>query len=676
MCGIFCSVTSKTDVQHPAVIEGDGQDRSCLFWQTSNASFIEDSFITKSRECSSQLSELDKKKLSHVQELRELNERLNKLKNTIKVSSEAAESRRAIESRIQEITDDELRDDLNTASGSKETNMSIDDFMRLIATRGPDYLSYSFFRDASASFQLVSSVLSLRQPFTQQPLDFDELSLQFNGELYNEECLATNDTDYIKGLLDENIGNFGRRDGILRTVILLYGEFAFTIIDKRDKLVYFGRDIIGRRSLLYAYDELQKSLCISSLPPSSNSNFQECKGNELMIYDYQNNVLESHTYSALFNNYSMDPHLSLEATSDLCESDSLIDQRLEKLYANLATSCDLRISTVHPLHPDSENYKVGVLFSGGLDCTVLAAMLCEKSSKLPKLELDLVTVGFENSRTNTKASNTPDRKLSKLSWFHLSKLFSKSNVEIRLVEIDVSYEQWLLHRKKVMSLMFPRNTEMDLSIAIAFYFASGCFIGRKSVLRDNSVLWNNFLAQEEQYISVDESYMSNAKVLFSGLGADELFAGYSRHEALFNDLMKPDTQEYESEIKRRNQSLIASLIHDINIIYERNLGRDDRVVSSWGKELRYPYLDEKFISFVVGSIEPNLKLKISWETVTSKKKGEVFKAVATRKWILRQLAKRMGLTWVQNEPKRAIQFGVKSAKMEIGQSKVKGTDKL
>ncbi|CCE82385.1 Piso0_002109 [Millerozyma farinosa CBS 7064] len=676
MCGIFCSVTSKTDVQHPVVVEGRYQDGSCLFWETSDATFIENTFITKSRECSSQLSEIDKKKLSHVQELRELNERLNKLKNTIKVSSEAAESRRAIESRIQEITYDESHDDLSTTSGSKETNTTIEDFMSLIATRGPDYLSYSFFRDASASFQLVSSVLSLRQPFTQQPLELDELSLQFNGELYNEECLATNDTDYIKSLLGENMARLGRKDGILRTVISLYGEFAFTIIDKRDKLVYFGRDVIGRRSLLYSYDERQKSLCISSLPPSSDSDFQECKGNELMIYDYRNNALETRTYSQLFKNYDMEPYLGLVPTTDSCESDSILDQRIEELHAKLATSCDLRISTVHPLHPDSENYKVGVLFSGGLDCTVLAAMLCEQSSKLPKLELDLVTVGFENSRTNTKASSTPDRKLSKLSWFHLSKLFSKSNVEIRLVEIDVSYEQWLLHRKKVMSLMFPRNTEMDLSIAIAFYFASGCFIGRKSVLRDNSVSWNDFQAQEDQYLSVDDSYMSNSKVLFSGLGADELFAGYSRHEALFNDLMKPDTQEYDSEIKKRNQSLALSLIHDINIIYERNLGRDDRVVSSWGKELRYPYLDEKLISFVVSTIEPNLKLKISWETVNSKKKGVLFKAVATRKWILRQLAKRMGLAWVQNEPKRAIQFGVKSAKMEIGQNKVKGTDKL
>lgn len=103
-----------------------------------------------------------------------------------------------------------------------------------------------------------------------------------------------------------------------------------------------------------------------------------------------------------------------------------------------------------------------------------------------------------------------------------------------------------------------------------------------------------------KYTTRIEGYESNAKVLFSGLGADELFAGYSRHEAIFNS--NGGTHDNDDELY---QELQESLNYDITIIHERNLSRDDRVVSCWGKELRYPYLDEGFINWVVKTSHHN-----------------------------------------------------------------------
>lgn len=112
--------------------------------------------------------------------------------------------------------------------------------------------------------------------------------------------------------------------------------------------------------------------------------------------------------------------------------------------------------------------------------------------------------------------------------------------------------------------------------------------------------------------------------------------------------------------------------HDIRVIHERNLGRDDRVMSCWGKELRYPYLDEDFINWVISSVPPQFKFK--YEIGMNKRGNE--KIIPTRKYILRQLAEQLGMSWVSQELKRAIQFGAKSAKLELGQSKAKGTDSL
>ena len=96
----------------------------------------------------------------------------------------------------------------------------------------------------------------------------------------------------------------------------------------------------------------------------------------------------------------------------------------------------------------------------------------------------------------------------------------------------------------------------------------------------------------------------------------------------------------------------------------RNMARDDRVISCWSKEVRYPYLDMQFVRF--SSEKVPLDLKLHYDNAS----GEI-----TRKYALRLLASKIGLDWVAGEPKRAVQFGARCAKMEMGSNHVKGTDK-
>lgn len=67
------------------------------------------------------------------------------------------------------------------------------------------------------------------------------------------------------------------------------------------------------------------------------------------------------------------------------------------------------------------------------------------------------------------------------------------------------------YKQRIIDRMFPLNTVMDLSIAMAFWFASR---GR-GVINDTI------------------EYESHARVLISGLGADEQLGGYSRHREAF-----------------------------------------------------------------------------------------------------------------------------------------------
>ena len=84
----------------------------------------------------------------------------------------------------------------------------------------------------------------------------------------------------------------------------------------------------------------------------------------------------------------------------------------------------------------------------------------------------------------------------------------------------------------------------------------------------------------------DELYTSKSKIIFSGLGADEFFGGYSRYKGSFT--------------RGGYEELAKEMSKDIDRIWMRNFGRDDRVCSDNGIELRFPFFDYNLITYLKG----------------------------------------------------------------------------
>src|SRR5687767_12095733 len=85
------------------------------------------------------------------------------------------------------------------------------------------------------------------------------------------------------------------------------------------------------------------------------------------------------------------------------------------------------------------------------------------------------------------------------------------------MKVNVPYSETTSHRAEVISLIYPHQTEMDMSIAYALYFAA----------RGQGT-------SQVTPTAAPESYSTTARVLLSGLGADELFGGYTRHSTAFS----------------------------------------------------------------------------------------------------------------------------------------------
>ena len=549
---------------------------------------------------------------------------------------------------------------------------------QMVRQRGPDHSQWHPVHavDGRFSMRLFSSVLHLRgQHICEQPYpvsDMDSSVLSWNGEIYafnGQELDANqNDTQWIA----EKVAGFKARqlpveafENLLAFDLMasIEGPFAFVYYDSTYMRIYYGRDKLGRRSLMRKQNS-KHGFIISSVAfcGDPGDGWKELECGVLFSLDIgmmEVNRIRYHnvaTYSQVFNRINPfgddDPSLLeyplQKSNGDIMISASIpitmskeISRLLNDFNAIFRSSIKRRTTNIPGVNTDCDSAKLGILFSGGIDCTLLA-LLAEEFVH-PDQPIDLLNASFENPRllkTNNRTSFTadedskydvPDRILGRKSLLELQQL--RPGRKWNFVEINVPFTEYEQFKPEVCDLMYPCHSVMDLSISIAFWFASRGI---------------GFISED----GIRRPYESTAKVLFSGLGADELFGGYSRHEQAF-------LSRNNSNDEDRYRSLINSLIFDLERLPTRNLGRDDRIISSHGKEVRFPFLDSEFINFTI------TQLPVHWKCDL---REHVCRGIGEKVW-LRMYAHhilRFRKAGVVTEKKRAIQFGAKTAKMQDG----------
>ena len=84
------------------------------------------------------------------------------------------------------------------------------------------------------------------------------------------------------------------------------------------------------------------------------------------------------------------------------------------------------------------------------------------------------------------------------------------------------------------------------------------------------------------------NYSLQSKVLFSGIGADELCGGYVRYQSAFTNGGREAS--WEEMTKDWSRLWIRNLV--VSGKLPNSQGRDDRCISEFGREMRTPFLDE------------------------------------------------------------------------------------
>jgi asparagine synthetase B (glutamine-hydrolysing) len=159
-----------------------------------------------------------------------------------------------------------------------------------LINRGPDYFGQVTTRLEAATapvfLTFTSTVLALRgDHVTKQPFQDAQTGsvLCWNGEAWriNGQPVEGNDGEAIFALLSvasKKSSETRSRDPILdvfRSIQAITGPFAFVYFDGPSETVYFGRDRLGRRSLLICRDESNGSFVLSSMAEACQATWME-----------------------------------------------------------------------------------------------------------------------------------------------------------------------------------------------------------------------------------------------------------------------------------------------------------------------------------------------------------------------------------------------------------------
>ncbi|CAH1760169.1 3067_t:CDS:10 [Entrophospora sp. SA101] len=421
------------------------------------------------------------------------------------------------------------------------------------------------------------AVLHLRgKELTEQPLISENHDiLLWNGEIFDgfEIPKDENDTIHLFNSL-KGIENDDESYKILNVLEKIEGPYSIIYWQNSTKKLWFGRDYLGRRSLLWYKPKLllnkKDDFILTSvgckLPKNNhddgdeNHYFQEVPADGIYCLDFKK-IIEANS-SELFENYLI--HYKWYDKDDNNNNKLPFGRVNDKL----PNPDELpRIDNLPGLSIPDISIEMENVINKFID--ELSYSVCKRVENIQGLGL----TGRQSVEELRKIA--PNRK-----W--------------NFVEINIPYEESCKYKSEILELISPSDTIMDLSIAMAFWFA------------------------------------------VRGKGADELLGGYSRHREAFK--------------KCGWENLIKEIQLDVDRISTRNLGRDDRIISSHAKESRYPYLSANVVSYL-NSIPIHLKLDLRFERGI----GE--------KLLLRHVARRLGLIESSKLLKRAIQFGSKTARM-------------
>ncbi|KAM9306173.1 asparagine synthetase [glutamine-hydrolyzing] isoform 1-T3 [Pholidichthys leucotaenia] len=405
-----------------------------------------------------------------------------------------------------------------------------------IAHRGPDAFRFenvNCFTNCCFGFHRLAIVDQL---YGMQPLrikKFPYLWLCYNGEIYNHHTLQKQfEFDHQTKMDGEVLLHLYDRFGIKKMASLLDGVFAFILLDTANRKIHLGRDTYGVRPLFkFLTDDGFLAVCSEAKGLTGITHAMTTPANIVPflpgyfeVFDLKPNGKVESIQMEQFHCCTQEPSHAMYDSVEMVPTSSgeeAVKSNIRMLFENAVRK---RLMA---------HRRIGCLLSGGLDSSLVAAMLV-KLAKEEKLRYPVQTFSIGSD-------DSPDILAARKVAAHIG---SEHH------EVNFTAEEGIQALEEVIFYLETYDIT-TIRASVGMYLVS-------KYIREKT----------------------DSVVIFSGEGSDELTQGY----IYFHKAPSPKAASEDS-------------IRLLKELYLFDVLRADRTTAAHGLELRVPFLDHRFTAY-------------------------------------------------------------------------------
>ena len=480
----------------------------------------------------------------------------------------------------------------NKSVDSKDLNI----MMSKIARRGPDSSGEWAQTGVGFGHQRLSIIdLSnhAHQPMEDQTLD---LVLVFNGTIYNYKALrvelskqgyeffSQSDTEVILKAY-----HFWGKDCVLH----LDGMFAFCIWDKKQQHLFVARDRMGIKPLYFnltdqafSFASNTQSLVAIGADTSINSVALQQQLSLHAVVPAPNTVL------AGVNKIKPATTLIIKSNGDIKETTywqpkaqrpdiALTDSEYIEKTHDLLTQAVLK-------RMDAADVPIGVLLSGGLDSSLLVALLKEAGHE----DIRTFSIGFEDIDDEAGSEfEYSDQIVDRFDTHHEKYVVSNSQVLPRLGEAIANMNEPMVGQDSVAFYLLAEQVSKHIKVVLSGQGADEAFAGYFWYPRMQVEIGSEVERFSKHYVDRPyEEYLQTVN--------EKYHSGNHTQTWLNKEFAKANADEFMDKVFRTD---ITRLVVDDPV------KRVDNMTMAWGLEARVPFMDYRLVEHAL-SIPPSLKM--------------------------------------------------------------------
>ena len=481
--------------------------------------------------------------------------------------------------------------------GDTPSSESLDNMMNKLARRGPD--SNGKWLEGKIGFgHQRLSIIDLSSSGSQPMIDsLLKLTLVFNGTIYNYKQLRSR-------LIGKGYSFFSSSD--TEVIIKAYhywgedcvnhldGMFAFAIWDKYSKKLFIARDRMGIKPLYYnltnkafTFASNSQALLTQDLDKSVNPIALQQQLSLHGVVPAPNTIingikkLKPGTYIVLSEKGDIKEQTYWHPSATRPEGNVSEEDYIARTHELLTAAVTKRMA--------ASDVPIGVLLSGGLDSSLIVALLKEAGHR----DIRTFSIGFEDIDDESGSEfEYSDQVVSKFKTDHKKYLLSNQEVLPRLSEAVMNMSEPMVGQDAIAFYLLSEQVSKHTKVVLSGQGADEAFAGYFWYPRMAKEHGDEIESFSKHYVDrPHDEYLQTVMPIYQGEN--------HTHKWLSKEFLKPGADSFIDKVFRTDMT---------RLIVDDPVKRVDNMTMAWGLEARVPFMDTELVEWAL-KIPPSLKMR-------------------------------------------------------------------